>query len=80
MNDIDYDLHKHSSSDQSSDIGRVSSTGVGSTTTSSSESSSTTTISFIPPVVNERPARPLFTRISNEMKLFIESSYSSVIF
>ncbi|CAF3000303.1 unnamed protein product [Rotaria socialis] len=65
--DIDQDLNKRASlllnqtfSAQSSDIGHVSSTGIGSTP--STTLTATTATSIFQPVVYEKPARPMFTR------------------
>ncbi|UJR33943.1 hypothetical protein I4U23_021361 [Adineta vaga] len=67
--DIDHDLSKRASlllhqtvSAHSSDIGHVSSVGIGSTP---STTMTTTTTSTFQPTIREQPARPLFTRITD---------------
>ena len=66
---IDRDLHRlrsavlnETSSDRSSDIGQVSSTGVGSTISTLTGTTTTTTTSISPLPIYEKPARPIFTR------------------
>ncbi|CAF1084270.1 unnamed protein product [Adineta ricciae] len=68
--DIDHDLSKRASlllnqtmSAHSSDVGHVSSVGIGSTP-STTMTTTTTTSTFQPPI-REQPARPLFTRITD---------------
>ncbi|CAF0795609.1 unnamed protein product [Rotaria sordida] len=69
--DIDQDLNKRASlllnqtfSAHSSDVGHVSSTGIGSTPSSTLTRTTTTTNTF-QPIVHEQPARPIFTRITD---------------
>ena len=69
--DIDHELNKRASlllnqtfSAHSSDVGQVSSTGLGSTAATTTTATTTTTSTFQPPVTNERAARPIFTRIN----------------
>ncbi|CAF0773726.1 unnamed protein product [Rotaria sp. Silwood1] len=73
--DIDQDLNKRASlllnqtfSAHSSDVDRVSSTGVGSTPSSTLTK---TTASTFQPIVHEQPARPIFTRITDSKFNFI---------
>ena len=52
------------SSDRASDIGPVSSTGVGSSPSPTLSSTTTTTIvGHFQPMIEEKPARPIFTQI-----------------
>lgn len=70
--------------DKTIDLEQVSSTGVGSTTSTRSISTTTTTtatlntIETYHPPVHERPARPLFTKLSKTLAHEnVEKEYSS---
>ncbi|CAF2859193.1 unnamed protein product [Rotaria sp. Silwood2] len=76
--DIDQDLNKRASlllnqtfSAHSSDVGHVSSTGIGSTPSSTLTKTTSTTSTF-QPVIYEQPARPIFTRITDPKLNFID--------
>ncbi|CAF0854458.1 unnamed protein product [Adineta steineri] len=82
--DIDQDLNRRASllltqtpSEHSSDVGHISSVGVGSTP---SQTMTTTTTSTFQSAVREQPTRPIFTRINTRFDMKNDGSDDDILY